>query len=718
MKKTIFVIIFCFMYAFTFFMLFKNDDYSEYIRMIEDIRAAKIVLSYGDLKVHEIYDILKSGLNKYNGNIYCDISTRENDTVILRRYAYFTNIELYRTIKLSKGRYIDISENESECFISTVNTDNKFQVGNIMDFAGNHRFEIRTLKNHLEAGIFDRVFYLQVKEFDNFVTYMNDRGIFIQKSKTLVSDNNQTDIIIILTLAICFTALILLILFDMINSFRKIAIEKMIGYSIKDIWKKRIFPIIIIGILSMLISNIVMCFIFFKTYNHLTVIFIIKLGWWFIGILIVTVIILSITLKYVKKIKIIDMLKNRRPIEDIIGLNTAIKIIFMCIVIILTISQIDNFKQINVEFKQSYSFWEETKKYYTIGEFSTIDRSYSPYSEKNQEIEKELFFYFNEMGALYADFSYYSKNFRENNQHIKEDFKLDYITVNPNYLEKHEVIDENGNKVAISEQENEFTILVPESYHDKENELTEYYCIQKKGYINTPVNSDEEEHKHSLPSNNDDNRINIIWVKSGQKYFSYRVDIKPEDDNCVVDPIVRVITESNGKTKDYNRIIAYNGKPFKIKVPDTTTAEKTILSKLNEYYNAGEYNFPLISVYDNMKDQILKAQNTFLKNISIILFLCIVLFLLILQNCISYFDLNKVKIIIRNMLGYKKTDMYISYFVLCCSSWIVILILSFLFKKSESFFISSIFFTAELFVSWLILERIVKRNINLSIKGW
>ena len=137
-------------------------------------------------------------------------------------------------------------------------------------------------------------------------------------------------------------------------------------------------------------------------------------------------------------------------------------------------------------------------------------------------------------------------------------------------------------------------------------------------------------------SNNDDNRINIIWVKSDQ-YFSYRVDIKPEDDNCVVDPIVRVITESNGKTKDYNRIIAYNGKPFKIKVPDTTTAEKTILSKLNEYYNAGEYNFPLISVYDNMKDQILKAQNTFLKNISIILFLCIVLFLL-LQNCISYFD--------------------------------------------------------------------------------
>ena len=74
------------------------------------------------------------------------------------------------------------------------------------------------------------------------------------------------------------------------------------------------------------------------------------------------------------------------------------------------------------------------------------------------------------MGALYADFSYYSKNFRENNQHIKEDFKLDYITVNPNYLEKHEVIDENGNKVAISEQENEFTILVPESYHEKENE--------------------------------------------------------------------------------------------------------------------------------------------------------------------------------------------------------------------------------------------------------
>ena len=370
-------------------------------------------MTYDGLKAQEVYDALKSGLDKYNGNIYCDISARENDTVILRRYAYFTNPEVFETIKFCKGRNLEANENESRYFISTIDTGSEFQVGHIMDFAGNHIFEIHTLKNHLEAGVFDRVFYLQVKEFENFITYMKDQNIYIQKSKELFSGNSQNDILIILTLSICFAALLLLILYDIINSFRKIAIEKMLGYSIKDIWVKRILPVIVLGIVSMLISNIVMYILFFKTYNHFAAMFILKVLCYFFGILLATVIVLSMTLQYVKKIKIIDMLKNKRPIEDIIGLNTAVKIIFTCILIILTINKIDSFRQINVKYHQSYSDWEDAKKYYIISDFSTTDRSYIYNHEKNQEAEKEMFFYFNKMGAIFADFSYYSKTFRE-----------------------------------------------------------------------------------------------------------------------------------------------------------------------------------------------------------------------------------------------------------------------------------------------------------------
>ncbi len=233
--------------------------------------------------------------------------------------------------------------------------------------------------------------------------------------------------------------------------------------------------------------------------------------------------------------------------------------------------------------------------------------------------------YFNKKGSILADFYIYWPLMRERvvNEH-PVDYERDKVEVNPNYLKVNPIYDVEGEKINIDESETDYILLVPEQYMTYETKIVEYYNNLANGYDRKPETTDQG--------------IKILWIKEDQKLFTYRIDINPINGNRVKNAIIRVITESNGKIRDYDRIIAYSGNPFKIKVDDPLNPSASIRSKLREY-GLSQYIADIPSVYDYVASEVKTITDRLLFLSVILLLTCGIIVLIIVHNIYNYFYL-------------------------------------------------------------------------------
>ena len=87
-------------------------------------------------------------------------------------------------------------------------------------------------------------------------------------------------------------------------------------------------------------------------------------------------------------------------------------------------------------------------------------------------------------------------------------------------------------------------LLVPDRYHDMEQEILaawrEYFYFEKveaENYYNEIAGREER-----LNIKENQLNVNIIYVKDGQKYFTYRGDCASADGNWITDPLVQIYT--------------------------------------------------------------------------------------------------------------------------------------------------------------------------------
>ena len=96
-------------------------------------------------------------------------------------------------------------------------------------------------------------------------------------------------------------------------------------------------------------------------------------------------------------------------------------------------------------------------------------------------------------------------------------------------------------------------LLVPEKYRDREEEIVEayredFFWDKAMPHIPTGAHTSEEIMLEDLPDGStrrfsiEDLSVNVIWVKNGQKYFTYSSDCAVDTDNWVTDPVVKVYT--------------------------------------------------------------------------------------------------------------------------------------------------------------------------------
>lgn len=680
--------------------------------------AKNIIISTNGKSANDIYTILKPILDQYKANLYCHVITTKGLDTVNTKYIYINNISYFKNISLIKGRFFNKKENESNLFISTDKTASSHQIGQIADFTGSNHFEIRTLKSNLNENIFNRNFVLQLANpscESSLIEDVKNQGIYITDVTASSRSKDNTTWMIDLVIFVCLVALSLYVLYDILNAYKNIAIQKMLGVKNIRIWWSYLLSALLPAFTSMILCSFILILINFRTYNFLFLNFLFKLSIYYCLALFVSFLFISVPFLYIKKIRISNMIKNYRPTTEIIIFNTFLKTAMTIIFLILTVDTFLNYQLVLSRYNSSYHNWENTKNYAIIPEVQmknvTNINDVEDNSSKMQQQNHDLYFYFNQLGSIYADFNHYSQGSASDaKKRIPDD-----ITVNPNYLKQNVVYDQNGKIINISEVDEDYILLVPEKYKAAQHGIESYYQSIKSGYSATDedsgANPNNKKSKVALE------KIKIIWIKNGQKLFSYRLDINPKFNNCVADPIVRVLTKSNGDLSDYNVVLGYMGNPFKIRLsnPDSTT---TITSKLMEYFDVTKYSFPIISVYDSIADQIQTAtQKTEIMLITIIL-LCVLITIVTFQNILNYIEQNKVRLAIQKFHGYKIFDRYISYFYLLLTSWIIIISLSFYISQNNLvFLLAAVVAFADILASLILLSITEKKNILVVTKG-
>lgn len=122
------------------------------------------------------------------------------------------------------------------------------------------------------------------------------------------------------------------------------------------------------------------------------------------------------------------------------------------------------------------------------------------------------------------------------------------IRVSKNYFQYNPIETANGSDLVEQIIYDDFTlnILVPEKYRNMEEQIIEAYRenfyfekVQAANDYNEMAGVDtvldiSEERLH----------VNIIYVRDGQKYFTFRSDCAASTDNWITDPIVQIYTSN------------------------------------------------------------------------------------------------------------------------------------------------------------------------------
>lgn len=663
--------------------------------------------SISNLDQEDVYIKIKNALDKYKGNIFYTRVSGKNDKII--KYIYISSDEYYSKFKLTNGNFFSNDEMESDKYISSIKTTDSDQIGTIATFAGVNFLEIRTLKNMVQTGYsldgYVTVSFNNLHTLNLFISELeksfNEKGFKEVPYQNIYTKGlSISNLVIILSLSV-YLIVMLLVLYSLLNSTKVIGIEKLLGFSNIQIYTKRILLLLLTQIILFLSITIIMIKIMIKSYNIYFWIFLNKIVHIYLIETAILLLISSIPFLYTNKIKISDMIKNKKPITAIMIINYFMKTVLSIIFLLSLNHMIVNFNTIYNVLTNSYEQWEEVKNYAVIPNWSNISMELFT-SQKFAEDQRKIYLEFNSKGSILADFSQYNPQIRKVRlSETKYAYERDHITINPNYLKLYPIYNSENEKISISESETSYIYLVPDKYKAQEKEirlvLERWKDPGSPGFTKQPI---------------------LIWSKSNQKLFSMSIEVNPNIGNYVIDPIVRVMTEANGPLIEYN-LIGMNSNPFKIKVDDYLNPANSIKPTLIKY-GYDQYIKVISSANEQIASQIKYIKQMLIYMGLIISLLCFCIFILIVQNIYNFFDKNKHHIAIKQFHGYSMFANYELYYLTLILNWLIVYIIlstTRLIALTNLLTISFFVFFLELFITTISIYFINKRKVIKVIKG-
>ncbi|PAE88706.1 DUF1430 domain-containing protein [Shouchella clausii] len=506
----------------------------------------------------------------------------------------------------------------------------------------------------------------------------------------------------------------LVLMFYIMRNGKTVAIYSMHGFSLVQIWKA------LVGRVSMLL--------FFVCIVLLPIVATCLFGWQprylivtFLAVTIPYVLVLGLSWLFVYSIsrsKLIDGIKNNSNTKLFLLVSQAAKAVALVAALAFLLQISDRITELE-EVRHSLTDWDISKDY---GEFYPHLEGYdSDEYERGTGIERtsniiteKLYPVLNADGAIYIDTdSYQEDTLIFDAQHNPDMIRS--IRVNPNYLRMFPVVDEHQQTVVIDEEETDRVLLVPHQYKGKEDEIVSYFKEVYASWLTIErYQSEQFSHLHEQD-------FHIVWLADQQSVFSFNIDVFPEENNMIIDPIIEVVTENNSYPLDRDFFRGSIGNdPLKVKLLDQSTAKTyehylPLLRDLQLEDNAKH----LVTINEQAQKDISEIQRALtLDTILFVLTATIALFMIV-QTSHLLFAQHKKRFLLRRFFGHSLLRAYRNVLFWTLTTWIVILSTA-LYRYSgyqDLTIITLALFLAEVVVTLVVLTRLEQKNKVSILKG-
>lgn len=501
------------------------------------------ILTFNQVRKESFYKLTfhdYSCIEVYDWNSECDIESKKEE---IRSYAVDNHINILNLSYDTEEERAIAYPIEIECFIGDenefcecLNMDDKYLREEKWCLSNRNVSEITyqldtfyndsriVLSNNFEEKqeILGR--YLVSGDAKKFA---NDMG-FKYVSDDGYTMNYYTYLIIVLLLLLGFVYFMSYVYFVLKNS-DEVAVRKLCGWSNGhidiELFMKRQILMQIIGIGGV---TIVSCIILYM-YNNGNGIgnFYLAAAKNGIPVFFVIVLLFYIVFCLVKKLNIKNVLKDGKQEKNVQVLNYLIKFLVAFTLVGFSIYLFANIHLIN-QYSEDKKTLEKTKQYVTL-ELNSVF-AYSDELEKLADVAKkckDLYELEDKKGGI---LSYCTGN-------VIGDAEIMYI--NSNYLNENEIYLANGNRAGCSNEDEVIDVLIPETYSGSMQEIKQY-CEQWLEQQTSAETIYEMYGKDYKKTNLENVVFHYIYVKEGQKYFSYGIE-----EMYVKDPIALVVNQNN-----------------------------------------------------------------------------------------------------------------------------------------------------------------------------
>lgn len=663
-KSVIKIILYFLLFSLIYYFMFyteKSNQKNQIYEYGDTDNTYKIALT-SDMSEGDMFKSICTVLSDYNANISIFISNNETNKTEIIEYVFISDTSYFDSVRISDGRFLTQKDNCSDLYVSSKNNNDVNQIGTIDIFPCDIGLTIKAINpESIPDELFNKYVHLNVKNADDYISITSafeSLGISVTLDESDVS-NGFLNIYIILIPIFLAIICISLSLYEVLNSYKKIAIKKLLGKTDFQIFLQWVGNSVACMVIAASISFVVCFLLLVREFRISCLVFMGKVLRFDLFTVMALSIVVSIPFVYIRKIKPSEMLRNKKPVVAIESMNFLFKVCVGTVSVLMFVASVSSYQIIMSFLQDRYSNWYDTKDYYVVSTFAT---SYEePEDPKLQESSYKAYCYLNQNGAVLADFYDYSEDVYNTNMENLDnvEYKAAWATVNPNYLKKFTIFDEFGNAVEISESDENLVALVPVKYKNLADDISAYY----KKVLNE--------------------KLTIIWTANGQEAFTYRIDLNPSNGNCITDPILMVLTEGNTSMDKWYYVEGYMGEPIKIKaLTDDITAKDDLLQIYNQYYDTSACSLKLSNIYSSVESDIEQIKISSYWILGICTAFVVLLIFIILQCLYLYFEERKQSIAVMRLLGINIFQRYVKLFEDVLASWVGILIISFLINRS------------------------------------
>lgn len=672
--------------------------------------------------------MLKKSADKNKVNILRTLSyysSFEEQEANYDAYLYLsTNTKLFLNKTLSSGRYFTKEDmDNSSLFMSNHFSGQPNEIGVFESLRGSQKYTIypmdRVVQNYPYAGLYqaecesDEAF---MRFLGDYVSSMNDlfqenvctiQDYLLERETSAVGPVNHTSKYVIFFFALALLSI--LAMFHTVCSSRETAIQKQFGFSALKISYELFLKQQMLVFLF--INAFITLFIIVYSKNKELLLIILKDNFFFFLCFGGFYLLFSLCTIHFEKIN--TGVKGRKPVKWIVLADLLLKII-------LSVAVVNSFIAIQARLNAAKMEQENLSSWAEISDYGVL----FPLCVGNDLVEMRngvdtlrsqcLDFYLRlleQNEAIYIG----SESYSEMMIKLNPDSIYRDITVNTNYLEKFPIYDVDGNRILVDDNTEETIYLIPEKFRNDEN--AEKYIISNR----------EKTYKSHLKKTGlarpKAKTISFVYTKEGQYIPTFSTEVSPQNNNCILDPIICVVTSKSVVLSDIS-FMTSNPEQLSlfVKLKDPVNPQPTYQELLplltqcdleDNYLYLVQPNELHMAYARNLIDQI-RGYTIFsaglLAGIAAIIF----------QMIYVLFEENKDELFLKNIFGFSKAVRFRQFFLILFLSDMTEFCFSAIMLRGVSVTLS-VFFVAKLIfeiaVAFVFLRFCDRNNMNKMLKG-